>query len=252
MTRIPPTSRPPNPWLLSLETLLFPSNCLLCSAQILSGPLCPSCRADILSAAARPACPRCAMTLAAFEHSSPSKGCGDCQGRSLGFDAALALGPYHGPIRDLVLILKRRSGGWLARWLIDLLIQARRPALEHLDVRHVVSVPLHWRRRLARGHNQAEDLARRLASVLGAPYQDPLRRVRPTEKLAGKGRTERASLLRGAFALRRPGTRLEGGVLLVDDILTTGATCGAAARALRAAGSRPIIAVVLARAEGRV
>ncbi len=240
------------PWLQALDALVFPSECLICAADSDSGPLCDPCRAEVLDAARTPACPRCAMPLAAFEHASRSEGCSECHGRSLGFDAAVALAPYQGPIRHLVLNLKKRSGTWVARWLVDLLLEARGETLRSLGVRQVAPIPLHWRRRFSRGHNQAEALARRLAHALDASYLDPLRRVRSTEKLAGRGRTERANLLRGAFTLSKPQARLDGGILLVDDILTTGATCGAAARTLRKAGARPVIAVVIARAQGRV
>ena len=182
--------------------------------------------------------PPVAMPLATYEHATRKEGCSECHGRSLGFDAAVALGSYDGPIRHLVLSMKRRSGGWMARWLIELLMEARGEAVRGLGVSQVVGVPLHWRRRLSRGHNQAEGLARALSRAVDGTYLEPLRRVQATEKLAGRGRTERADLLRGAFALRRPGVRIEGGVLLVDDVLTTGATCGAAARALEEGGGR--------------
>jgi predicted amidophosphoribosyltransferase len=80
----------------------------------------------------------------------------------------------------------------------------------------------------------------------------PLRRLVDTPKLAGLGRVERAERLRGAFRCR-PDRRLKGRtVLLIDDILTTGATCGAAARALKGAGAARVVAVVIARAEGKV
>ena len=77
-----------------------------------------------------------------------------------------------------------------------------------------------------------------------------LRRVAPTKILAGLGRAQRARSIRGAFRAR--GGDLKGrSVFLVDDVLTTGATCGAAARALKRAGAARVVAVVIARAEGR-
>lgn len=250
-------SLPPDPlrtsdgWLQALDALVFPSECLICEADSESGPLCPPCRGEVLEAARTPACPRCAMPLAAYEYTSRKEGCHSCHGRALGFDSAVALGPYDGPIRHLVLGLKKRSGTWLARWLSDLLMEARGDDLRNLRAELAVPVPLHWRRRLSRGHNQAEVLAERLARELHLECRNPLRRVRHTEKLAGKTPSERAALLRGAFSLRKPDLRFEGGILLVDDILTTGATCGSAARVLRKAGARPVVAVVIARASGR-
>ncbi len=183
------------------------------------------------------------------------RGCSECRGKPLGFDAALALAPYQGPLRDLCLRLKHAQDAWLARWLAELVAEARRESLSAELSRDptalVVPVPLHWRRRFERGYNQAEALADALSRVLGLRSSRVLRRVKPTAKLAGIGRTERAARLRGAFRARR-GRSLDGRtVLLVDDILTTGATCGGAARALKAAGASRVVAVVVARAEGR-
>ena len=86
---------------------------------------------------------------------------------------------------------------------------------------------------------------------LGLRVARPLRRVKRTDRLAGAGRTERAERLRGAFRARTGPSLAGRTVLLVDDILTTGATCGSAARALKSAGAARVVAVVIARAEGK-
>jgi len=179
------------------------------------------------------------------------RGCSDCRGKSLGFDRALALGPYDGPIRDLCLSLKYEPNAWLARWLADVLVEAHPELAAEPADSWVVPVPLHWKKHWQRGYNQAEALARSLARRLSLRYRQPLRRLTATPPLALLGRTERARLLRGAFRAR-PGKSLEGRtVLLVDDILTSGATSGAAARALKRAGAARVVVVVAARAQGR-
>jgi ComF family protein len=178
-------------------------------------------------------------------------GCSECRGRSLGFDAAIALGPYQGPIRDLCLRLKREANAWLAPWLAELLVEARPEVGREDGDPRVVPVPLHWRRQWERGYNQADELARGLSRRLGLRKVHALRRVVATPVLARAGRTERARVMRQAFAPRRPSSIAGRTVLLVDDILTTGATCGAAARALKRAGAKRVVAVVIARAEGR-
>lgn len=237
---------------LGLADLVAPASCPICGADAPGPPICPDCRAELLGAAG-PACPRCALSVGPW--ADLARGCSACRGKRLGYDAAIALGPYSGPIRDLCLRLKHRRDAWLARWLAGLLASARTGALrdEIGDGRPplVVPVPLHWRRRLARGYNQAEALADALASTLGLPSARPLRRIKGAAKLAGMGRVERADRLKGAFACRA-GRGLSGRtVLLVDDVLTTGATCGSAARALKTAGVGRVVAVVIARAEGR-
>ncbi len=173
-------------------------------------------------------------------------GCAWCRGKRLGFDSAVALGPYQGPIRHVCLAMKRSSGSWLGRWAADLLIEARGDVLRAVGASAVVPIPLHWSRHLTRRHNQADVLADRLAERLGLPSLRPLRRAYRTPKLAGMSRTERAARMKDAFRARE---EVRGRtVLLVDDILTSGATCGSAARALKKAGAKRVVAVVLGRA----
>jgi ComF family protein len=160
-------------------------------------------------------------------------------------------------MRELCLRLKHLQHGWLARWLVELLVEARtrlRGEVERSPDALVTAVPLHWSRRLVRGYNQADELARALAHALELRRVSPLRRVVRTPKLSELGRVERADMLRTAFRVRSSSAKAIRGrsVLLVDDILTTGATCGAAARALKRAGATRVVAVVIGRAEGRV
>ncbi len=100
-----------------------------------------------------------------------SGGCSECRGRPLGFDAAIALGPYQGPIRHLCLGLKHERNAWLARWLGELAAEAFSDSLraEVEAGAWVVPVPLHWRSRLRRGYNQAEALAQRAGPAALAP-----------------------------------------------------------------------------------
>ena len=233
----------------TIAGLVAPTPCPICEAESPGAPICRDCRDELLGAAGL-ACPRCAMSIGPW--ADLSRGCSECRGRALGFDAAIALGPYAGPIRALCLRLKHRRDAWLARWLADVLSIARADALHAEEVDDpralVVPIPLHWRRRLDRGYNQAEALADALAEAMGLRPARPLRRIKATAKLFDAGPTERVERLRGAFRCRG---RLEGRtVLLVDDILTTGATCGSAARVLKAAGAARVVAVVIARAEG--
>lgn len=223
--------------------MLFASPCSICGAD--DGPFCAGCRGEMLDAGTQ--CARCALSAGPW--ADLRRGCSSCRGRPLGFDAAIALGPYQGPIREVCLGMKHFRNAWLSRWSVDLLIEARGNRLRDAAADLVVAVPLHWWRRLERGYNQSEALARALSSRLGIPRGNPLVRLAATPKLAPHGRTERAKMMKQAFGTRRrPG--VEGkAVMLVDDILTTGATCGAAARALKRAGAKRVIAVVLARAE---
>ena len=149
----------------------------------------------------------------------------------------------------------------MARWVAELVVESRAGAIQRaIGARGpgpepwVVPIPLHWKRSGSRrGYNQAEALALGLAGSLGLPMRTTLRRSIATPPLARIGRTERARIMKNAFVVpRRHRTALAGRtILLVDDILTSGATAGAASRALKQAGAARVVVVVVARAEGK-
>lgn len=234
-----------------VNDLVFPWVCLVCGFEgaELNGPLCTPCRSKLLetaAAASRSVCPRCA--LPAGPHANLRGGCTQCRRRHLGFDQALALGFYEGTLRDLCLLLKEERNAWLAQWLSELLMEARQPELLKLPRdTWIVPVPLHWWRRFRRGYNQAEALADGLAGRVDLRVRQALRRVKAAEYLAFKDAAARMLTMRGAFHAR-PCQALNGRtILLVDDILTTGATAGAAARTLKEAGAKRVVVTVLAR-----
>jgi len=234
----------------ALDALVFPWSCPLCGMEGLSEPFCGSCRRELLEQSAKAtasACPRCALPVGPY--ADLHAGCSACRGRSLGFDASLAFGPYNQAIRDLCLRLKHERNAWLAPWLSDLLVAARGDALSQLPPdTWIVPVPLHRWRYWWRGYNQAEALAHGLARRLNLPVHQPLQRVVATPKLATLGLTERGEVMHRAFRARGHPNLTGRTVLLVDDVLTTGATCGEAARALKRAGAASVVAVVIARA----
>ena len=125
----------------------------------------------------------------------------------------------------------------------------KQACLEANDVDLIVPIPLHRSRRYERGYNQSEMLARGVAEMVDAPIScDVLIRWRPTRRQTALKRSSRWDNLQGAFHVRDP--RLINGrhVLLIDDVLTTGSTAGAAAKVLRAAGARRVDLVTLAMA----
>ena len=132
-------------------------------------------------------------------------------------------------------------GGHLARSMALLL----RPEIGKVDV--VVPVPLHWSRYLQRGYNQAAAIAKPLAAELGLPVVRGLRRRRPTPPQTRLSRSSRQSNLRRAFTVRRSVLEVGARVLLVDDVVTTGATLVTAAACLRQAGASTVTVVTAAR-----
>jgi ComF family protein len=164
-------------------------------------------------------------------------------------DAARALGPYEGTLRELVHGLKYHGRRSIAPRLAALVRERCGALLAGADA--VVPVPLHRSREWSRGFNQADTLA----SELGRPVWRPLRRTRPTVAQSTLPATERRRNVHGAFGLRADSwncwrqSRLSGAcVVLVDDVSTTGATLDACAEVLKGAGAAEVRAVTVARA----
>jgi ComF family protein len=192
----------------------------------------------------RAACAVCAGPLDAFEP-PPGYRCGACREKPPAYERLLALWLYRDPLDRVIQALKFNRLDYLGRHLALALHDGLGGELGGFD--GVVPVPLHWRRWLTRGYNQAERIARPLASRLGVPLVQALHRPHTTRAQTSLGRAARATNLRRAFDVPRPG-RVRGlRLLLVDDVATTGATLDAAAAALMQAGADSVTALVAAR-----
>lgn len=226
--------------------LLLPAGCLSCDEPLpVQAPLglCVPCRAR-LAPVPREACAVCAAPLEVFEP-PPGWRCGACRQRPPSYDRLLALWSYREPLDAVVQGLKFGRLDYLGRHLAEALAEGLGDDLAGFD--GVVPVPLHWRRRLARGYNQAERIARPLAGRLGLPLVPALRRSRATPPQTSLGKDRRIANLRRAFRVPKPGKVRDLRLLLVDDVATTGATLDAAAAALRGAGAAGVTALVAGR-----
>jgi ComF family protein len=230
--------------LRGLRDGLFPQHCLLCrEVTERAQPLCRHCERAL--PVNREACACCALPLAGQR--AVDGLCILCQEGSFDFDRVVAPFVYDEHLAFLVGRWKYARQEHLTDLLAALwLARAARGPLPDI----VVPVPLHWRRLLWRGFNQAELLA--LALVEGHPglrraqlRTRLLRRRRRTRTQAGLGASGRAENAQGAFTLRGPCDNLH--VAVVDDICTTGATADAVSRALRAGGARSVELWCLAR-----
>jgi ComF family protein len=244
----PGVTPPPGERLLDhLVHALLPSPCLACGRPLpaVGAPLslCGECRATLVPLP-REACAICSRPLAA--HALPADyRCGACRQSPPAFDRLLALWSYRPPLDAVIQGLKFRRLDYLGRHLAVALAAGLRDRLAGCD--RVIPVPLHWRRRLARGYNQAERIARPLAGRLALPYLPALSRRRATPPQSLLGRDDRLANLRKAFCVPHP-ERVRGlHLLLVDDVATTGATLEAAAVALKSAGAASVTALVVAR-----
>jgi ComF family protein len=209
-------------------------------------PVCRKCLATPEPLSAEFFCVSCRTP---FQNSFPldSQGrCALCRSGLRGFDAAYSFGAYEGTLRELVHLYKYGKVRTLARPLTGLLAQAL-PRDEAFDA--IVPVPLYWRRRLQRGFNQAELLARGLSRRTGIPGLKALRRVRPTSTQAGLSNNGRRQNVARAFRSRSVQGRR---ILLIDDVMTTGATASSCALALKQAGARRVVLLTVARVDRRM
>ena len=217
-----------------LLDLLYPRECVACSAPVGEAEgfaFCASCDGR-LEWGRPPFCPRCGAGPAGGD-------CGECRGKEILFAGATALGRYDGRLRDTVLQLKFRGSRHLAdefgRRLASRIARA-------FDL--VVPVPMSRWKLLVRGYNAAELTAERLARHAKIPYsRGALRKIRRTRPQSELSMAERLTNPKGAYRAKR----VRGVVLLVDDVLTTGATANACTEALRAAGATEVHLAVIAR-----
>jgi ComF family protein len=221
--------------LISLFETLIPPDCCLCGIPAESGgvPVCDDC-ADELPRHDMPACPCCALPA------PDGQICGYCLRDPPAFDSTHALYGYVFPADVLVRAFKYRHRLSLARFFAE-----KVSTLPEADV--VVPMPLHPRRLSERGFNQALEIARPLARAAGLPLeQGGVVRKRHTPPQAGLDREDRLANPRDAFACRRRFDDLR--VMVIDDVMTTGASLDALARCLKVAGAVAVHNFVLARA----
>ena len=225
---------------------VFPPQCPVCAAIVQDhAQLCPHCWGQVRFIA-EPCCACCGVPLE-FDAGGEAL-CLPCLAERPAFDRARAVMLYDDFSRGLVLRFKHGDrldpAPAFARWMA-------RTGHDLLDGAHMIApVPLHWTRLLSRRYNQSAILARQISRNGGPAFvPDLLVRTRRTPSQGAMNRKERAANVKGAFAVSpRHEASVKGQhIVLVDDVLTTGATAGHCARALKRAGAERVDVLTLAR-----
>jgi ComF family protein len=225
--------------------IALPTLCVACREPVDGEGVCAECWSK-LSFIAKPYCPRLGIPF--VYDPGPELLSMEAIANPPAYQRARAAVRYDDVARTLVHALKYQDRTDLAPAMGRWMARAGRELLDEADA--LVPVPLHWQRAWGRRYNQSGALARVIARQSGVKFaSEALRRVRPTEQQIGLSRSQRASNVQGAFKVvdqRR--AEIQGRrVVLVDDVLTTGATVDACARALLRAKAASVDVLVFAR-----
>ncbi len=228
--------------------LLLPASCAGCATEVAApGQLCAACF-GAMNFIAEPLCWRCGLPFSSRELADGRRPCHGCAADPPGWDRARAALLYDAAAKTLILPLKHADRQENAAALALHMHRAGAALLAGADL--LVPVPLHRWRLLHRRYNQAVLLAASLARRTGLPtLPDALARIRPTSPLGSHSAAGRAAQMQGAIVVR-PARRIRIAgrrVVLIDDVLTSGATARACATALRAAGAAGVDVLVASR-----
>ncbi|MBS4032770.1 MAG: ComF family protein [Clostridiales bacterium] len=228
--------------LTPLLDLLFPPRCIFCRGYLDGGQysrdICQSCHDSLLDPAE--CCLRCCYPLSGVSHLCPA-----CHDKTFSFQGTCALSVYQGNLKQVVHKYKykgcRHFAPTLGRLAAAQVKRCNWPALHE-----IVPIPLHPLRLAERGYDQAFLLARAIGDELQLPVNQALVRIRPTPSQTRLHSLNRWDNVKNAFVVS-PGLTLSGNILLVDDILTTGATAHNATEALLSAGAVNVYLTVVGR-----
>ena len=229
-----------------LADLLLPADCICCGCSLTTRGLCPDCWSD-LTLITPPLCVACGRPLV---YAGLDDMCGACLKDPFNLRHIRAFCAYDEASRQIILPFKHAD----RLDITPVMARLMRPAFDQLYTPDhlVIPIPLHWRRRWFRRYNQAAELARHLTQKTASHHQlkpDILSRIKPTRQMLKMTARMRRQNLKSAFQLHSDHAALIAGkpILLIDDVMTSGATLEAAAECLMAAGAQAVDGLVFAR-----
>jgi ComF family protein len=234
-----------------LLNLVYPEACFLCTVPVARQQdcgICGSCWDKALALKiAPPRCSSCGLPFQNFQEDSEHL-CGNCIQQMPPYAGARSFGYYLAELSGIIQGLKFQGRRNLAGLLAPLLAGAFFETWAREDFDLVVPVPLHPKRKRERGYNQSELLARLLARQIAIPYDNALARIRSTLPQVGLTDSQRLENLRKAFSCVNPQQVSGLRILLIDDVMTTGATVASAAQALLEGDALRVSVLTVARA----
>ena len=231
--------------------LFYPEECFICSSPVARRQdcgLCDDCRRAVLNLRIEGArCPSCGAPLPGFADGSASL-CLECTRTPPPYSGARSFGYYSTEMRQAIHELKFEGRRPLAELFAPLLAEVFFESWQRGDFDFITAVPLHSGRRRERGFNQAELLSRALARMVGLPELPTLRRTTATQSQVGLSDAQRLENVRNAFRCTNISRVAGKRILLIDDVMTTGATVASAAETLTDAGAEKVSVLTVARA----
>ena len=230
----------------SLTDFVFPPFCSHCHQRTpegLSGGICQGCW-SLVKKWEDGQCQRCGRQMAGVqslcEHCQiPDWGCGDIK----------TIGPFEAPLSDAIHRLKYSNAQSISRQLGRMMADVAEGKEKYKKADMILAVPLHNARKRERGYNQAQLLADQLGKALKIPSrQDIIFRARHTKSQTTLNKEERLRNVEGIFKVKSPEKIKDKTIILIDDVLTTGATIGSCGQSLMEAGAKQVLAMTAAAA----
>ena len=231
-----------------LLSFFFPPVCTGCGEKLRENEsfFCSVCH-DAFDSIPPPICPLCGAPLG--NHVLETRKCPECPSGEVHFDSARSAFLYRGAIAEGVKAFKFRSRIELSELFARILYYQIRKKMSGKKFDVIVPVPLHFRRYMQRGYNQAGEIARIISRETYIDhFPDAIKRVRATKAQSGLHHDDRRENVKDAFS-PSPGDRLKNKkVLLIDDVYTTGSTINACAGAIKKGGAESVTALTICRA----